>query len=152
MSLDIKVPLERMQSMVKKLALFEQVNLSEPKSAPGKGLNFAFFLQRIAPVPSQSGQASTTGLVVFTGRIYSNMLQKPESALDIQMALAAAKVIEAFSGDIDLGDAIRYVDLLGMTGTALSGQGGYLQIDSGMFRIFDITIPLVVNDIWNQVI
>lgn len=152
MSLDIKVPLERMQSMVKKLALFQNVNLYEPKNAPGKGLNFAFFLQRIAPVPSQSGQASTTGLVVITGRIYADMLQKPESALDIQMALAAAKVMEVFSGDIDLGDPVRYVDLLGMTGTALSGQSGYLQIENGMYRLFDITIPLVVNDIWDQVI
>ena len=56
----------------------------------------------------------------------------------------------ASSGDLDLGEEVRCVDLLGQTGRALSAQAGYLEQDSKLFRVVVITLPLIVNDLWDQ--
>jgi hypothetical protein len=32
----------------------------------------------------------------------------------------------------------------------LHGNPGYITVESTMYRIFDITIPVIVNDVWQQ--
>lgn len=150
MTLDFTPALKRIESMIAATGLFSSVNLHEPKNAPGKDLVCAVFLDEIRPVPQESGQNVTTGCVVFKARVFKPMLSKPEGMIDQVVGHAAGKIIEVLSGDIDLQDNIKYVDLLGATGTALSCKGGYLTIDTTMFRIMDVTIPLIINDIWNQ--
>ncbi|MCP2248738.1 hypothetical protein [Lentzea aerocolonigenes] len=150
MSLDFTPALKRIESMILATGLFKQVNLHEPKNAPGKGLVCAVYLDDIGPVPQESGQNVTTGRVVFKARIFLPMLTKPEGLIDQTIGHAACKIIEVLSGDIDLQNNVKYVDLLGATGTTLSAKGGYLTIDTTMFRIMDVTIPLIFNDIWNQ--
>jgi hypothetical protein len=46
---------------------------------------------------------------------------------------------------------VRNIDLLGEYGQRLTAQAGYLQLSDGMYRIFTITIPCIVNDMWTQV-
>lgn len=150
MSLDFTPALKRIESLISTTAMFTKVNLHEPKNAPGKGLVCVVFLDEIGPVPQESGQSTTTGRVVFKARIFLPMLTKPEDMIDQNIGHAAGKIIEVLSGDIDLQDNVKYVDLLGATGTPLSAKGGYLTIDQTMFRIMDVTIPLIINDIWNQ--
>jgi hypothetical protein len=131
--------------------LFEQVNTHEPKSAPpGGGLTAAVWAQRIGPVPTGSGLAITSGLVVFTLRIYSNMLAEPQDAIDPEILAAVDVLMAAYSGDFELGGTVRNVDLLGETGTPLSMQAGYLSQDKRLFRVVDLTIPCVINDLWGQ--
>lgn len=150
MSLNFTPALKRIESMISATGLFSSVNLSEPKNAPGKGLVCAVFLDEIGPVPQESGQNVTTGRAVFKARIFLPMISKPEGMIDQNIGHAAGRIIEVLSGDIDLQANVKYVDLLGATGTPLSAKGGYLTIDTTMFRIMDVTIPLVINDIWAQ--
>jgi hypothetical protein len=42
------------------------------------------------------------------------------------------------------------VDLLGAHGIPLSARAGYDEQDSKMFRVMDINLPLVINDVWQQ--
>jgi hypothetical protein len=58
----------------------------------------------------------------------------------------------AFSGDFALGfaDGIRQIDLLGASGQSLSSQSGYVEIDKKMYRVVDITIPVIINDMFSQ--
>lgn len=131
--------------------LFERVNTHEPKSAPtGGGLTAAVWAQRIGPVPQGSGLTATTGLVTFTLRIYSNMLAEPQDAIDPEILAAVDTLMTAYSGDFDLGGTVRDVDLLGETGTGLSMQAGYINQDNRLFRVVDLTIPCVINDLWGQ--
>ena len=148
MSLNFTPALKRIESMILGLGLFTKVNLHEPKNAPGKGLVCVVFLDEIGPDLKGSGQNVTSGRVVFKARIFLPMLTSPEDMIDQNIGHAAGKVIEVLSGDIDLQDNVRYVDLLGATGTPLSAKGGYLTIGQTMFRIMDVTIPLIFNDIW----
>jgi hypothetical protein len=133
------------------LGRFDRVNGHEPKSAPPSGLTAAVWVDRIAPVPAMSGMASTTGVLVLNARIYTTMLSEPQDAIDPAVLAAVVDLMGAYSGDFDLGGSVRNVDLLGQSGFALSAQAGYLNQDNKIFRVMTITLPLIVNDLWDQV-
>lgn len=130
---------------------FTKVNLHEPKRKPGGSLTAAIWVQSIDPLALASGLASTSARIVFILRIYTSMLMKPEDMIDPAMMKACSNMMRRYHGDFDFGGVIRNVDLLGHFGIALSSQAGYLEQDNMMFRIMDILIPCIVNDVWPQV-
>jgi hypothetical protein len=89
--------------------------------------------------------------VEFTLRMFSNMLQEPQDAIDPEMLRSVDVLMGAYSSDFDLGGTVRNVDLLGAHGVGLSAVAGYLSVDNKMFRVVDVTLPLIVNDVWEQV-
>lgn len=129
---------------------FEYVNQHEPKNSPGNGLTCAVWAQTVVPIPAASGLNTTTGRVLFNVRIYSNMLQKPEDAIDPAVLRAVDALFTAYSGDFTLDGLVRNVDLLGMYGVALTAVAGYQTIGQTMYRIMTISLPLIVNDLWGQ--
>ncbi len=82
-------------------------------------------------------------------RIYQNFLSEPQDAIDSTVLAAASELMDAYSNDFTLNDSIRNVDLLGQF-EELAGVAGYLNQDGTLYRIFDLTIPLVANDLWSQ--
>lgn len=149
--MDVTPILDAVQSHALSLGLFERVNTHEPKNAPGNGLTAAIWADRIAPIPGASGLAASTGLVTFMVRIYSNMLQEPQDAIDPNLLAAVDTLIATYSGDFELGGSVRNIDLLGQHGPALSAQAGYINHDNKLYRVMTITLPVVVNDVWSQV-
>lgn len=133
------------------LGLFERVNQHEPKNAPGRGLTAAIWVDTVAPIPAGSGLAVTTGILTLRVRLYTSMLAEPADMIDPTITAAVGAPLSAYSGDFDLGGQIRNVDLLGATGRALSAQAGYLNQDGRLLRIMDITLPCIINDLWDQV-
>jgi hypothetical protein len=142
---------DKVTSHAMTLGLFTAVNGHEPKSAPGNGLLAAVWADRITPLPAASGLAAASGMCVLNVRIYGNMLAKPEDDVDPRLMTAATTLIGAYCGDFDFGATVRNVDVFGAYGTALAGQAGYLSIDGHMYRIITITVPVVINDMWNLV-
>jgi hypothetical protein len=143
--------IDGVSSIASKLGVFRSVNTHEPKSAPGSGLRLAIWADTIEPVAEASGQSSTSGYVVMMARAYGNMLSKPEDEIDPRLMTAATTLINAFSRDFTLGGLVRNIDLLGMYGQKLGAQAGYITIGGTMYRIMTVTVPCVVNDMWDQV-
>lgn len=150
MSLDATAILSAVVSHALTLGQFEQVNGHEPISAPGNGLTAAVWAQEIGPVPSSSGLASTSARLVLNVRIYTSMLQEPADAIDPNMLTALDALMAAYSGDFELGGLVRNVDLLGQAGAALAAQAGYIELDGGTYRVYTLTLPLIVSDVWDQ--
>jgi hypothetical protein len=136
-------------SEAKQLAIFANVYAHEPKSAPGNYLNCAVWLESIQPVRT-SGLAETSGKVTFTARIYYPMLQKPGDDIDPDILTATCQLFEVLSEGFTLGGTVRAVDLLGMEGPAFGAQAAYVSQDNRLFRVMDISIPIVINDLWTQ--
>lgn len=130
---------------------FAKVNLHEPKRKPGTRLTAAIWVQSIEPIALASGLNSTSARVLFMLRMYSNMIQEPQDMIDPQLLKACSNMMRRYHGDFDFGGVIRNVDLLGHFGIALTAQAGYLEQDNGMFRVMDMNIPCIVNDVWPQV-
>lgn len=140
-------------SVFQRTGYFSKVNKHEAKRRPGKRLEAAVWFQNMRGVGAISGLKSTTALVTFIGRIYSDMLQEPQDMIDPEVMRAASSVMRQFNGNYDFGlhPTVRNVDLLGETGSQLDATAGYLTIGNTMMRVVDIIIPVIVNDVWEQV-
>jgi hypothetical protein len=152
MALNLAAILDPVVSHALASGWFERVNTHEPKSAPTKaGLTCAVWSDDIGPAAGQSGLASTTGLVILFVRLYTSMVQEPADAIDPNLVDALSALFTAYSGDFELGGLVRNVDLLGAAGSpGLRAKAGYINQDSKLYRVFTITLPLVVNDVWDQ--
>jgi hypothetical protein len=138
-------------SDVQRSGYFDKVNTHEPKRGPRTGLTAAIWLQALDPLALNSGLASTSARVVFTLRMYQSMLKEPQDMIDPMMTKAASNLMRRYHDDFDFEGAIRNIDLLGAFGIPLSAVAGYLEVDGKMYRIIDMTIPCLVNDVWPQV-
>lgn len=149
MALAIGSILDAIESHALAAGLFERVGTHEPTNPPGSGLSCAVWVQDVQPVQS-SGLASTSVRVVFSVRLYSSLLQEPADAIDPDLTAALDVLMAAYVGDFTLGGTVRVVDLRGADGTALRAQAGYLEQDGMVFRVFTITLPVIVNDLWTE--
>ena len=149
MSLNTTGLFAALSSHAQTLGVFDRVNEHEPMNAPKNGLTCAFWFVRLAPFPAGSGLSSTSGLVVFSARIYKPT-QLPQGSEDADVMAAADALMAAYSGDFALGGLVRNVDLLGQSGMQLSAQAGWLPFGDTTFRTIDVTIPMIINDLWTQ--
>jgi hypothetical protein len=151
MAIDSQGLIDRLASHAMTTGYFDRVNSHEPKNKPGRGLTCAIWVDRIEPARGRSGLAVTDARVVFNVRVYTNMLQNPQDAIDPSVMIAADALFEAYSGDFDLGDEDRFIDLLGMTqGHPLFSQSGYINIDNMVYRVMTLTVPVIVSNAWTQ--
>jgi hypothetical protein len=128
---------------------FESMNQHEPKNAPGHGVRGALWAQSMRPA-RRSGLRATSIRLEYTVRIYQNMLMQPQDAIDPLVLTVADSLFAAYSGDFTLGGLVRQIDLLGSDGNPLSARAGYLAIDQKMHRVMDLTVPLILNDVYDQ--
>ncbi|GAA2199941.1 hypothetical protein [Streptomyces bangladeshensis] len=130
---------------------FETVNGHEPKNAPSTGgLTAAVWSERVTPVRS-SGLDVLSVLLIFNVRIYASAVQEPADAIDPDMLAAVDDLCAAYTGDFTLGGLVRQVDLLGIHGQPLDIRAGYLQQDGLLYRVLTISLPVIVNDLWEEV-
>lgn len=141
---------DAVESIAAATGAFRRTAGHEPKAAPGSGLTLAVWADSIQPIAQASGVASTSGVVTFLARAYGNMLQKPEDDIDPRLMASAAVLIGAYSADFTLGGLVRNIDLLGMYGRKMGAQAGYVTIGGAMYRIMTVTVPCVMNDLWEQ--
>lgn len=130
------------------LGVFESVNKHEPEGNAGNYLA-ALWVQSIDPVKS-SGLNTTSVRVAFTLRIYSNIVAKPADEIDPNLASAVSAVMAGLSADFTLAEQVREIDLLGQYGTGLSAKAGYLNLSTALYRVMDITVPCIVDDVFDQ--
>jgi len=138
-------------SLAGKLGLFDVVIAHEPKAAPAAtGLTCATWGSDIRPVQS-SGQASVSIRLELRTRIYLSMLADPQDGIDALVLDAGSAVMNELCGGFSLAGRARGVDLFGADGEGLRGQMGYLNQDGKLFRVMDIFVPIVINDLWDEV-
>lgn len=143
--------MDRLTSHAQASGFFDHVTGHEPKSKPGRGLTCAVWIDRIEPARSRSGLTATDARVVFNVRVYTNMLQQPQDSIDPSVMDAVDYLFEAYTGDFQLGDESRFIDVLGMTqGHALDSQSGYINIDNMTYRVITISVPVVIENAWTQ--
>lgn len=129
---------------------FEQVNGHEPANAPSLGLTAAVWVDSVQALRT-SGLDSTTVRLVFNVRVYTSVQAEPADAIDPNVMAAVDDLCAAYVGDFTLDGLIRQVDVLGAHGQPLFARAGYLQQSGAAYRVMTITLPVIVNDLWEQV-
>jgi hypothetical protein len=137
-------------SEAQQLGCFEQVIQHEPKNAPTSLPACAIWWQVIRPART-SGLASVSGVVSFRARIYETaMLAEPPDAVDPGLLAHTGLLMAALSEGFTFGGTVREVDLLGAEGESLSAESGFIAHDSRTFRVAELTVPVVINDLWDE--
>jgi hypothetical protein len=149
-ALDLTTYMSAAASHAQALGLFEQVLGHEPVSAPGSGLTYALWVKRVTPIPARSGLATVSVRLELTGRVLMPADSEPLDGVDIAVTGAVDELMNAYSGDFELGGSVANVDLLGMHGAPLGAEFGYARFDSTTYRAATLTIPLVINDVWTE--
>jgi hypothetical protein len=151
-TLNIQDIIDASVSHAQRTGYFDSVNSHEPKAAPGNGVTCAIWVNAIDPIRA-GGLASTSLRLELNVRIYTSMLQEPQDTIDVNAVLALDSLMGSYSNDFQLDGlaALRMVDLLGAYGAGLSARAGYLNADGKLNRVFTIVLPLIMNDIWEQV-
>jgi hypothetical protein len=131
---------------------FSSVNSTDIGSVPtNEGISVVVWPRSGSPIPERSGLASTSVLIPFMVRLFRSMKSDPLGEIDPSLIDATDALLNAYSGDFTLGGIVAEVDLLGQYGDGLSWDSGYIDMgDDGKFRVVDITVPLVINDVWTQ--
>lgn len=148
MTLNVPAIVAAVESHASTTGLFERIVTTEPKSAPGKGLSAAIWFGGFEPVPGGSGLDALTVRVTMMLRVLKPMLSQPYGQIDPDMMTALDTLLAAYCNAFTLDGLIRNVDLLGQHGVQLSAKPGYVTIEQQMYRIVDVTLPLIVNDLW----
>lgn len=153
MALDASTLLDAVQDHALRSGWFEQVNGHEPtESSPPdtSGLTAAVWVQRIGPAVGGSGLSATTIRLELMLRMYAGINRESEAAIDPNLLAALDDLLGRYSNDFDLDGLVREVDLLGQFGDPLQARAGYIVQSGTEFRIMDITLPLIVDDLWTQ--
>ena len=132
------------QSYASELGIFTNVDLHEPWNAPGNRLFCSINLGTVRPVMS-SGLAAVSGQVTLVIRVWSSALQKPLDGIDPELLSTVCSLMGAFAGGFTLGGTIRDIDLM-----AMSAQPAYVDFEGKPFRVCEITISLVINDMFAE--
>lgn len=151
MTLNAAAILDAIVSHAMALGVFESVNAHEVVNPPGHGLHAEVWADSITPVPTASGLRATSARVVWNVRIRGSADAQPRDMIDPNMMGAVDALMNAYSGDFELGGNVRNVDLLGQAGIPLSARAAYLQQDGKVYRVYDLTLPVLINDAWEQV-
>lgn len=151
MALDATTLLNAVQDHALRSGWFTAVNGEEPKSPPDtSGLTAAVWVQRISPAVGASGLSSTSVRLELMLRMYAGIDTEPGDMIDPNMLAALDDLLARYSGDFTLDGEVREVDLLGQFGDPLQARAGYMLQSGTEFRVMDITLPLIVDDLWTQ--
>jgi plastocyanin len=129
---------------------FTDVAGHEPASLPATGMSAAVWMQGLGPARKVSGLAGTAARIEYRMRIYTPMLTGAMDSIDPAMTAAASQMIGILSGDFTLVGLVFEVDLLGANGAPLAAKADYYKQGDQFYRIYDLTIPLVVDNAWTQ--
>lgn len=151
MSVDVTGIYAQVVSHAKRLGIFPSVLTHEPKSLPKETPCCAISLDRFEPIAEASGLAATSMRLLFTVRLYRLFNEQPEDDIDRKLLDAAAKLLESYSGDIQLGgESSMGIDVLGAYGDSLRVEYGYTDIGGSIVRLATITLPVVLEDAFTQ--
>lgn len=140
---EIERTLQWVQSHAKKLGEDMTVVIGEPKSPPIIPTLAIWMMD--AHVIHLYGDGGTGELHIVNARYYLNAL-KDAATVETAMARVMSKYLNRLLSDADLGTTIKSIDVAGMAGTPIAVKWGHVQLDQTMFRVCDITIPLLVDD------
>lgn len=150
-ALDLPAVWAALTSHAKELGVFERVNGHEARALPGNGLSCDIMLGPLRPAPAQSGLAAVSAQLTFQARIYNQALKGPLDGLDQTVLRATGLLMGEYCGAFTLGGVVESVDLLGRHGTPISAVPGWLDLAGVKYRVMTITVPLIINDVWQEV-
>lgn len=142
-----KALLQAVQSHAQELGIFTgNVSVHAPLSTPPNDLACWITVESAQPVVS-SGLSAVSIRVTLLIHVTMSLNSRPLDNVDPAVLGAAAALMNAYAGDFTLGGLVREVEIFG----GLKAQAGYVMFEGNPLRTAEITLPVIVNDAWQEV-
>jgi hypothetical protein len=148
-ALNIDDILDRIVTHAQNTGWFQTVLEHESKQSGTNSLTASVWVERIVPIRS-SGLSSASVRLDLEMRLYGSTMTEPYGDIDSNLVKATDALFTAYIGDFDLGGNARHIDVFGTYGQPLDVRVGYLNMDGREFRVFQIKIPIIINDAWEE--
>ncbi len=149
MALDIDGIMDVIVTHAQSTGWFQTVQEHESKQSGTNSLTAGVWVERIDPVKS-SGLNSASIRLELEMRLYGSTMTEPYDDIDANLVKATDALFTAYIGDFDLGGEARHIDIFGAYGQGLGVRAGVLNMDGREYRVFQIRIPIVINDVWTE--
>jgi hypothetical protein len=148
MAFNIQSTLDAIASHIARTGYVAEARIGEPSSPPDAidRLHAAIYMASATVVDLTL--STTIEQHVVTVRLYRRAAfgqGDDAGAVEKEMALAVSQVVSNLIGEFDLGATMRNIDVGGQYGQGIQSEFGYVSIGNTMFRIVDITVPLIVD-------
>lgn len=136
------------------IGIFDTVNGHEPVSSPGLGQHASVYLGPIRPT-DRSGLSSTSLVMLIMVRIWISAQAQDRDDTEIKLASATSASYGALIAGFQLADATGVptacaIDIRGMAGTRMESVPGYANFDGTEYRVQTITVPVLVENVWDE--
>ena len=129
------------QNHLSQSGLFADVQIGEPMSAPDTSDRaFAAILLGPRRVVETTLATSVEERSVII-RVYIAVRREPRQDIEFELDEIASDILSRLGGDFELGGDIRQVWVTGMVASP-----AYQQVGTVMYRLIDITVPMIVDD------
>jgi hypothetical protein len=145
MDFDFNDLISAVVSHAQALGVFDSVNGAQPTTVPNDGVTCAVWAQEIDPDSQASGLAATAVDVELNVRLYMALNSENPDVIDPAMMNACSQLLGAYNGDFTLDGLVRNIDVMRAKAAA-----GYIEQAGQILRIMTITLPMVINDLWEQ--
>lgn len=149
MALNIDTILDRIVSHALSTGHFQVVQEHESKQSGTNSLTAGVWVEKIDPIKS-SGLASASVRLELEMRLYNSTMQAPYDDIDSNLTKALDALFTAYIGDFELGGEARHIDIFGAHGQGLGVRVGFINMDGREYRVFQIRIPIILNDCFTE--
>lgn len=151
MTWDPTTTLTNLQTDLRNTGLFTAVLIGEPFSPPESPTPYAVTAALFweAWNPTQVTLSTTIDVWTLTVRIYARPGMNPADAEAVEKALAKSysTVAATLAGNFTLGGTVRAIDWVGEeAGHHVGAKWGHLVISGTIFKVVDLSVPLIVDD------
>ena len=141
---NIKSSLQAISSYIQASGYVQKSTIGEPESPPTERLAASVYMGNTAIVSLTLNTTIEVHTVIV--RFYMDMLREPTEQIEFKLAEVVSGIFNDLLGEYDLGATIRNIDAAGSHGTSLGAVWGYTDVGGKMFRVVDLSIPLLVDD------
>lgn len=132
--------------------IYEAVSGHAVLAAHGPGLAWWCYVDKITPYAAGSGLDTVSVCVVYKVMTTLNdSTIEPQDAVDPLVANGSARLFGRYLSNFTLGGLVRNVDVFGAAGTRADNVAGWMMLDGARYRTMIITLPLIVNNLWDEV-
>ncbi|WP_151477739.1 hypothetical protein [Streptomyces albicerus] len=152
MALNSSAILDAVATHAMSLGHFQSVTLHEPRAVTGNGIAACVLVESITPIRSSGAAMTSVRLELMVGIYTTTLTDADTDSIDAVLGEAADALMETYTEDFTLGGLVRQVDIFGAYGQALGARAGnYIRPDgSPPLRVFRVTLPLIVDDVFAQ--
>ena len=147
MAFAIKNTLRAVESHLKKSRVIRNVQVWTITEAPSERFLAEITVAGTEVVEVALGGAASVEVHTIMVRLYRTAFEVPADGLEYDMAEGASLVHQDLMEDFTLGgtSGVQNLDIGGIYGTSLSAKFGFADIGGVIFRICDITVPVIVR-------